>query len=298
MKRIITAALIQVIVITLCVGNTQAVDVVVIDKIGSKTAVTGLLLRKVDKCGEGMYYLGVPRETTLDLQYLPLNTGDYILKVPFSLIQQFSVTTKPGKYEGVVTYEFTVTLTNKTILRGRDYYSGKIWNDLEQIAQWNALKESDVFIGKTELGSFRIPVTEVREITFSEPNHPVAVNHPASSTKATLRLADKTEIALHSVSFVINEKNENGCRVREKSVNMFKFKTEGGLEYELSLDKISAFTFSAGAPTFAFTLTSKQGQKYVGHSLDAIGIAATTEIGGVTLEVIVPFTTQAVEINF
>ena len=288
MKRIIMTALIQAIAITLCVGNTQAVDAVVMDKIGSKTAITGLLLHKTDKCGGMFYYSSTPTETALDLQYLPLDTGDYIVKVPFSLIQQLSVAQKQKEEGTLAAYVFTVTLTNKTILRGN------VHEGYSRV--WNALEESDVFIGESELGSFRLPVPDVRGITFSEPNHPVEVNHPAGSTKAMLRLADKTEIALHSVSFVINEKNRNGCYVGDKLVSMFKFKTEGGSEYELSLDKISAFTFSAGAPTF--TLSSKQGQKYVGHSSDADGIAATTEIGGVTLEVIVLFNTRASEIRF
>ena len=90
----LSIALIVVFVAVIFFDTAFAVDVELTDSKEIKTNVTDFKNHLHDSCGGVTYYIGVPRETNFYQEFLEVSTPDYIVSVPFKIIQQVTKTDK------------------------------------------------------------------------------------------------------------------------------------------------------------------------------------------------------------
>jgi len=257
----------------------SATSVSITDKKGIKTNADEFKSHRHDACKGFMYYSGVSTETDFYWDFLPINTGKYIVRIPFSIIKRIKVDEKTdpkNKYRK--SYVYKIYLSDNSTLEG------------------TAIKITE-FTGESDLGIFKISTRGVREIIFEQEPKSSFNATPKGKHTATLILSDNSNLLLRGATFVEESKNKNGCYTGEGYPSFMNFQT-GESKYEISWGKIAEIVFVKAKKKYPkkFKLVTKKGSEYVGSASNLIGIEGITKIGGYILRVIVPFDSEAIKL--
>jgi hypothetical protein len=257
------------------------VNVDLTDSNGIKIKVSNLKAYKKFSCKGMMYYLGVATKTEFSWDFVPIDTGDYIVHVPFEIIQKIKVDKKTDpKKKWVKSYIYNIFLSDASVIKGEP----------QRISE---------FKGDTDLGKFSVSKTNVKEILF---NHTPALNFNAvlkGKKNAVLELSDKSQLSLEGASFVKDVKNKNGCFLRETFPNEMVFDT-GASQYTIVWDKIASIVFQKSKKSYEikFKLISKNGNEYLGTARELSGIQGAASIGSFKLRLTIPFNSKALRVIF
>ncbi|NIM15174.1 MAG: hypothetical protein GTO45_24685 [Candidatus Aminicenantes bacterium] len=257
------------------------VNVDLTDSNGMKTKVSNLKAYMKDSCKGMMYYLGVATKTEFSWDFIPIDTGDYIVNVPFEIIQKIKVEKKKDpKKTWRINYIYNLFLSDGSVIKGET-------------------KRITEFKGDTDLGKFSVSKANVKEILF---NHTPALNFNAElkgKKNAVLELSDKSQLSLEGASFVKDVKNRNGCFLRETFPNEMIFDT-GASQYTIVWDKIASIVFQKLEKSYEkkFKLISKNGNEYLGTARELTGIQGAAVIGGFKLRLTIPFNSKALRVIF
>ena len=261
-------------------GQAIAVDTAVTDAKGIKTQVANFKSHYHVNCKGIFYYMSVATEKDFYWDFLPIDTGDYIIRIPFSIITKIKVEEQTDP---------------KNTWRKYYIYSLFLSDDTEVKGIPNRVTE---FTGSAELGKFTILTKGVAEIIFK---HEPRLNFnatPKGTHSAILVFSDNSQLQLRGASFISETKNKNGCYLREGYPTHMQFAT-GASEYTISWEKISEIVYiqsektSSDSSKAEFKLVTKSESEYVGSANNLIGIEGIIKIGNYNLRIIVPFTSKA-----
>lgn len=262
---------------------TSAANVSITDAKGIETNVEAFKSHRQENCGGVRYYLGVPTETDFFWDFIPIDTGEYIVRIPFSIIRQIEVEEKTDPENRFIkSYVYTVNLADNSILKGT-------------VAK---IKE---FTGDSDLGKFKISIGGVRSIIFQHVHRTSFNASKKGNHSANLVLFEKSTMILDGATFVEENKNKNGCYTGEGYPSFIKFQT-GESEYEISWDKIAEIVFVKTDEKYSyrkfFKLVTRKGSEYTGSASNIIGIEGVAKLGGYSLRVTVPLDSNSIKLVF
>ena len=251
------------------------VDAVITDIKGSNTSVTHIRAHRYDGCKGMMYYAGVSTETDTywDSIFLSVAADRYRVSIPLDIIK--NVKREPPQENGrssQPSQQWTVVLSDDTMLVGEP----------TTFVDFNA---------KAELGEYSIPWGNVSALVFSspKPTHQVKAN----GTRAmTLHLTGNEKLTLTGATFISDDKNKNGCFIGFSYKSSTHFTTDGGAEYDITLDKVRELRFGKDKSLTSIQIVSPSGTEYSGH-LGATGVEGISRVGTFDLLFTVPFTSSA-----
>jgi hypothetical protein len=259
----------------------SATSVSITDKKGITTNADEFKSHRHDGCKGFIYYSGVSTETDFYWDFLPINTGKYIVRIPFSIIKRIKVDEEADpkkKYQK--SYVYKIYLADNSTLQG------------------TAAKISE-FTGESDLGKFKISTNGVREIIFQQEPKASFNATPKGNYTANLILSGNSSLLLKGATFVKEAENKNGCYTGEGYPSFMEFQT-GESKYEIRWDKIAEIVFVKAKKKNSknFKLVTNKRSEYVGSASNLIGIEGITKIGGYNLRVIVPFDSEAIKLVF
>ena len=264
------AIFIVVLVSVACFSaHANGIEVNITDKKGITTTVTDIKLHLMSDCKFMIIYQGVPTKTEVTWDVLPIFTGDYLVKIPFSIIQQLV-----GQ---------SVTLGDGTVLTGKP------------LTPINYTKGSTI-VGDADLGTFTISLDDMVRMSFvNKPDVTFHATPTGGSRSGTLILADNSQLPLTDLRLVTEGRNKNGCFTGEEYPPLMKFKT-GESVYDLSWDKIAEIRWT-GSNLVGFDLVASSGKIYTGHATnlegETAGIQGIASINDYQLAVTIPIASKA-----
>lgn len=271
------------------------------DAKGAKTIVQAITYHK--NVGGQSYYVNVDSHHEFDWPYIPIDTGNFIIKLPLAAIRTLSVAEEePGKWDKH--YRVTALLAD-----GQSRFSGEMTVVTAGGGDSNRLggfPDSDSLVGKTDFGSFSINFVDIHSVDFASQQTPAAPTKsaiPTTGVGGTLLLADGSTLEMKNIFPVANQYNENDVPQGEVPVAQFQLSSEGGFKTKISPATLKSIRFlpkSSGEQTPdapEIDVESTSGQQLRGvigdQQANAFGLGGTALLGGNEYEIIVPFTTKA-----
>lgn len=288
----------------------SSVSATVTDAKGNKTIVQDVRYQK--KAWGQSYYINIESQHKFVWPYVPIDTGNFIVKLPLDAIHTFTVA--PGSRSGPLGDQ-TYRLTALTAGGQTSFYGGMTVVTAGSRSDPNRLggfADDDLFLGTTDFGTFTIPVANVRSIVFNPSPTPSAKTNksrvPNSRIRGSLLLADGSGLQLSNIFPVANTYNQNDVAQGEEPVAEFDLYREGGSDTKIRPSSLKAIRFLSSCPgntnlgnQRVIEVESMSGQKLCGSTTksmtSAFGIAGIAQFADAGYEIIVPFTATAKELD-
>ena len=288
----------------------SGVNATVTDSKGNKTIVQGVRYQK--KAWGQSYYINVESQHKFVWPYVPIDTGDFIVKLPLDAIRTFTVTrgTRSGPL-GDQTYRITALTAG-----GQTSFSGEMTvitaGSRSDPNRLGGFEDDDVFLGTTDFGTFTISVANVRSIVFIPSPTPSAKTNksrtPTTRIRGSLLLADGSRLQLSNIFPVTNTYNHNDVAQGEEPVAEFDLYRDGGSDTKIRPSSLKAIRFLSSCPgntnlgnQRVIEVESVSGQKLCGNTTKAMtsafGIDGIAQFADAEFEIIVPFSATAKELD-
>lgn len=290
--------------------SNLGINATITDAKSGKTEVQAITYHKTAS-GQS-FYRNVESSHEFDWPYIPINTSNFIVKLPLAAIR--TLTVEPESRENRVgdqRYRVTALMEN-----GQTSFSGNmIVVTAASETSSNSLGgfgNDDSLVGKTDFGSFRINFENIRVVDFTSHQKPSAAAVKTATPTGhagSLLLDDGSRLEMKNIFPVANEYNANSVPQGEVRVMQIRLASAGGSETTIMLATLAVIRFLSNNPGYRnppgtlpeLEVESIRGQQLRGvvgrKSADAFGLGGTALFGDDEYEIIVPFTTKAKQLT-